>query len=169
MTKRNIIICPRCGGTGTIAVAGHPHNGETETEICPHCKGSGRLVETIETTHAAYTAPEPTANRVEPAEPSGLQPLRGSEQVARYPYYAIPNDPASIAPHTRYLVNGAEEVFAENEDGSLQRAMHLNERLIGEWLSGLHGHVSVVRPMLMSEVADGVYRREPYEWETAVR
>jgi molecular chaperone DnaJ len=37
------IDCPRCGGTGAIAVNQGPFQ---MTQTCPHCHGSGRVVET---------------------------------------------------------------------------------------------------------------------------
>lgn len=62
-----------------------------------------------------------------------------------YPRYAVPNDPASLAPVCRYLIGTplpgqGVEVFAEYEDGSLQRCAHLSEHLVNEWVNGGHGH-----------------------------
>ena len=57
-TKREIIICPKCEGTGEIRwdelVNYHKNDYETHYATCKACAGTGRVVKTTEVTFKPY-------------------------------------------------------------------------------------------------------------------
>ncbi|GEM_PF-1635344 len=50
-----IVICEHCAGCGVVdRMDGHPHKPEYTTEVCPKCKGTGRLLRTVEISERPY-------------------------------------------------------------------------------------------------------------------